>query len=60
MSAPGCTSRAVSVGAIWDAAGWTCGGVFTSVDQVACYSNSVFFRDLLGDHAAAMVQWLIP
>ncbi|MBI2783305.1 MAG: S8 family serine peptidase [Gammaproteobacteria bacterium] len=52
MSTPGCISSAVSVGATWDTAGWTCGGVATSVDQVACYSNSVSFLDLLAPGSA--------
>ncbi|MFP5413893.1 MAG: S8 family peptidase [Gammaproteobacteria bacterium] len=52
MSAPGCISSAVSVGATWDTAGWTCGGVATSVNQVACYSNSVSFLNLLAPGSA--------
>ena len=52
MSAPGCISSAVSVGATWDTAGWTCGGVATSTDQVACYSNSVSFLSLLAPGSA--------
>lgn len=52
MSAPGCISSAVSVGASWDTAGWTCGGAATSVDQVACYSNSVSFLNLLAPGSA--------
>lgn len=52
MSTPGCISSAVSVGATWDTAGWTCGGVASSVDQVACYSNSVSFLNLLAPGSA--------
>ena len=52
MSSPGCISSAVSVGATWDTAGWTCNGVATSVDQVACYSNSASFLSLLAPGSA--------
>lgn len=52
MSAPGCISSAVSVGASWDTAGWTCDGGATSIDQVACYSNSVSFLNLLAPGSA--------
>lgn len=50
MSAPACISSAISVGATWDAAGFTnnCGGNSVSaVDSVACYSNSASFLHLL-------------
>lgn len=52
ISSPGCISSAVSVGATWDTAGWTCSGVATSVDQVACYSNSASFLNLLAPGSA--------
>jgi subtilisin family serine protease len=53
LSAPGCVSTAVSVGATWDAsypAGIGCsggGGDYGGVDEVACFSNSNDFLDLL-------------
>lgn len=52
MNAPGCISSAVSVGSSWDAGGRTCNGVTTSIDQVACYSNSVAFLSLLAPGSA--------
>jgi len=52
MGAPGCISGAVSVGATWDAAGSTnnCAGHnlgASMVNQIACYSNSASFLNLL-------------
>ena len=53
MSAPGCISSAVSVGATWDTAGSknnNCAGNSlgnSSVDQITCYSNSASFLSLL-------------
>ena len=52
MGSPGCISSAVSVGATWDAAGSSnsCAGNSlgtSSVDAVACYSNSAWFLTLL-------------
>lgn len=49
---PGCISSAVSVGATWDASGYTndCDGNnlgLSSVDEIACYSNSASFLNLL-------------
>ena len=52
LSAPGCVSSAVSVGSTWDAAGWTCAGVSSAVDKVACYSNSASFLNLLAPGSA--------
>ncbi len=52
MGAPGCISSAVSVGATWDTSGWICDGVPASVDQIACYSNSVSFLNLLAPGSA--------
>ena len=52
IGSPGCISSAISVGSTWDSAGWTnncdghTGGT-TAVDDVACYSNSASFLDLL-------------
>ena len=48
MGAPGCISSAISVGATHDATGSSnaCSGTVT-VNQVACYSNSVSFLNLL-------------
>ena len=48
MSAPGCVSTAVSVGATWDSSGGNNGSLgSSSVDSVAYYSNSVSFLNLL-------------
>lgn len=53
MSAPGCVSTAVSVGASWDVSypsgiGCPSGGAdYGGVDEVACFSNSIDFVDLL-------------
>ncbi|SFU90610.1 pre-peptidase C-terminal domain-containing protein [Paenacidovorax caeni] len=51
MGAPGCISSAVSVGATWDAAGYTLGSCSSAppsaIDSVACYSNSASFLNLL-------------
>ncbi len=52
ISAPACISSAISVGATWDVAGSsnTCNGNSlgtSSVNAVACYSNSVPFLNLL-------------
>lgn len=52
MSSPGCISSAISVGATWDVAGYSnnCSGNdlgTSSVDEVACYSNSASFLNLL-------------
>lgn len=52
MSAPGCISSAISVGATWDVAGQpdSCSGNnlgTSTVDAIACYSNSAFFLNLL-------------
>ncbi len=52
MSAPGCISSAISVGATWDVAGQpnSCSGNdlgTSSVDAIACYSNSASFLNLL-------------
>lgn len=57
MTTPGCISSAVSVGATWDTAGWTnnCAGNTlgnSGVDQIACYSNSVSFLNLLAPGSA--------
>lgn len=57
MSAPGCISSAVSVGATWDAAGWTnsCAGNnlgTSAADEIACYSNSASFLKLLAPGSA--------
>jgi len=52
LGTPGCISSAVSVGSTFDEAGWTnscrgndLGG--STVDEVACYSNSASFLKLL-------------
>ena len=55
-SAPGCLSSAVIVGATFDAAGYnnSCdgwNGGASSVDEVACFSNSASFLDLLAPGA---------
>ncbi len=52
MSSPGCVSSAISVGATWDTAGQSnsCSGNnlgSSSVDAIACYSNSASFLNLL-------------
>jgi subtilisin family serine protease len=53
MSAPGCVSTAVSVGATWDVSypsgiGCSSGGAdYGGVDEVGCFSNSNDFLDLL-------------
>jgi subtilisin family serine protease len=52
VSAPGCISSAISVGATWDVAGQpnSCSGNnlgTSSVDAIACYSNSASFLNLL-------------
>lgn len=52
MSSPGCISSAISVGATWDVAGQpnSCSGNnlgTSSVDAIACYSNSASFLNLL-------------
>ncbi len=53
MNAPGCVSSAVSVGASWDVSyptgiGCASGGSdYGGVDEVACFSNSDDFLDLL-------------
>ena len=52
MGAPGCISSAVSVGSTWDAAGGgnNCDGNdlgTSSTDEIACYSNSASFLNLL-------------
>lgn len=52
ISAPGCISSAVSVGATWDASGWTCDGASSALDKVACYSNTASFLDLLAPGSA--------
>ena len=55
-SAPGCISSAVIVGATFDAPGYgnSCdgwNGGLSSVDEVACFSNSASFLDLLAPGA---------
>lgn len=54
LSAPGCVSSAISVGATWDEGGWIggCEATFTTVDKVACYSNSASFLKLLAPGSA--------
>ena len=52
ISAPGCISSAVSVGATWDTSGWTCNGSSSALDKVACYSNTASFLDLLAPGSA--------
>lgn len=51
MGAPGCISSAVSVGATWDAPGYTLSSCSSAppsaIDSVACYSNSASFLNLL-------------
>lgn len=52
MGAPGCISTAVSVGSTWDAGGQsfsnsTCTESSSTVNKVACYSNSASFLNLL-------------
>ncbi len=52
MGAPGCISTAVSVGSTWDAGGLsfsnsTCTEPSSTVNKVACYSNSASFLNLL-------------
>ena len=56
ISAPGCISSAVSVGATWDTSGWTCGGSASAVDKVACYSNTASFLDLLAPGSAILAS----
>lgn len=50
--APGCISSAISVGSTWDYAGYgnNCDGNdlgTSSIDEIACYSNSASFLNLL-------------
>ncbi|HVO40990.1 MAG TPA: S8 family serine peptidase, partial [Aggregatilineales bacterium] len=57
MSEPACISSALSVGATWDEANWidpwcSSGSSYTSVDQIACYSNSAAFLNLLAPGSA--------
>jgi subtilisin family serine protease len=57
MSAPGCVSSAVSVGSTWDASGLSvtfsiCSEPSSTVDKVACYSNSASFLNLLAPGSA--------
>lgn len=57
MSSPGCVSTAVSVGSTWDAAGLSasfssCSEGSSTVNKVACYSNSVSFLNLLAPGSA--------
>ncbi len=57
MGAPGCISSAVSVGSTWDSSspGRACplGGIdYGGVDNVACYSNSASFLNLLAPGSA--------
>ena len=53
LSAPGCVSSAVSVGSTWDAAGLSLSCEANStVDKVACYSNSASFLNLLAPGSA--------
>jgi subtilisin family serine protease len=54
MGAPGCISSAISVGSTWDAAGLSLSGCEASstVNKVACYSNSVSFLNLLAPGSA--------
>lgn len=52
LSAPGCISSAVSVGATFDAGGFSCDGASSSVDKMACYSNTAGFLDLLAPGSA--------
>jgi hypothetical protein len=53
MAAPGCISSAVSVGSTWDAAdlSFNCEASST-LNKVACYSNSVSFLNLLAPGSA--------
>ena len=57
MSAPGCVSSAISVGSTWDASGisayWSnCSEASSTVNKIACYSNSVSFLNLLAPGSA--------
>ncbi|MCX5870408.1 MAG: S8 family serine peptidase [Deltaproteobacteria bacterium] len=57
LSAPGCVSTAVSVGSTWDASGLSatfsiCSEPNSTVDKVACYSNSASFLNLLAPGSA--------
>ena len=57
MGAPGCISSAISVGSTWDVAGqsanWSnCSEASSTVNKVACYSNSVSFLNLLAPGSA--------
>lgn len=57
MSAPGCVSTAISVGSTWDAAGLSagfssCSEASSTVNKVACYSNSASFLTLLAPGSA--------
>lgn len=52
MGSPGCISSAISVGSTWDAAGYGNNGNgnnlgTSSIDEIACYSNSTTFINLL-------------
>jgi uncharacterized repeat protein (TIGR02543 family) len=64
LGSPSCISSAVSVGSTWDAAGFenygwnSWNGGPTSVDEVAAYSNSASFLDLLAPGSA--IQSSIP
>ena len=61
IGSPACISSAISVGASWDAAGFTnvCGGRTTSaVDSVACFSNSANILHLLAP--GALINAPIP
>ncbi|MBI4740134.1 MAG: S8 family serine peptidase, partial [Betaproteobacteria bacterium] len=57
MGAPGCISTAISVGSTWDAAGLSagflsCSEAGSTVNKVACYSNSASFLSLLAPGSA--------
>lgn len=57
MSSPGCVSSAISVGSTWDVAGLSasfssCSEASSTVNKVACYSNSVSFLNLLAPGSA--------
>lgn len=62
LAMPACTPEAVSVGAVYDAnvggLAWSgCTDSTTAADQVACFSNSASFLNLLAPGALITTSW---
>lgn len=62
LAMPACTPEAVSVGAVYDAnvggLAWSgCTDSTTAADQVACFSNSASFLNLLAPGALIATSW---